>query len=306
MIAFLVWRADPRLVLSMLTRIGWGFLAITGIHALYLGIRAAALQQTILGARISYKDVLRVRLSSEAVERLTFTGPFLAEPAKGWLLKRRGLPTADAFAAVATEYLLYTIISSGLATLAVSLLLARGSLPLAVRPAAVAALVVTIAFLAAFAFAAISGIGLIVPFLRASRILIGKRRADDAARGFSPIESVIIAFLHTHHRRLTQVLAIETAAHLLLVGEIWLVMSALGLALSWTDPLIIEGGAKFIATVFAFIPGQVGASEGVYALLAGAIGLPLAAGVTLALVRRIRGLAVAAAAVGAISLLGRP
>jgi hypothetical protein len=79
--------------------------------------------------------------------------------------------------------------------------------------------------------------------------------------------------------------------------EIWVVIPALGLGLSWTDALILEGGAKIIVIAFAVIPGQVGASEGVYALLAGAIGLPTAAGLTLALVRRMRGVLVTAASV---------
>lgn len=77
-----------------------------------------------------------------------------------------------------------------------------------------------------------------------------------------------------------------------------------GHMMSWIDPLILEGGAKFIGTAFAFVPGQVGASEGVCALLAGAIGLPAAAGLTLALVRRVRGLLVAAAGVVALARLG--
>lgn len=303
MIALLVWHAGPRVVVGMLVRLGWNFPAVAGIYAVHLAIRAAALRRTILRIPVTYADALRIRLSGDAMEKLTFTGPFLAEPAKGWLLKQRGLPTADAFAAVATEYLLYTLVSSWLATLAVSLLLARGALPPTVRPGAVVALAVTIAFMAAFVFAAVTGIGLIVPILRASRVLIGRRRADYAAHEFGPVEGVLVAFLHAHPGRMAEVLAMETLAHLLLISEIWIVIQALSLPLSWTDPLILEGGAKFIATAFAFIPGQVGASEGVYALLAGAIGLPAAAGLTLALVRRMRGLLVAAAGVVVLARL---
>ena len=58
-----------------------------------------------------------------------------------------------------------------------------------------------------------------------------------------------------------------------------------------------EGGVKFVPIAFAFIPGQFGALEGVHALLAAAIGLPAAVGLTLALVRRMRGLLVAAVGV---------
>src|SRR5437016_6054714 len=113
----------------MLVRVGWSFLAAAAIYSGYVGVRAAALWRSVLCGPVSYGDVLRIRLSGETLETLTFTGPFLAEPAKGWLLKHRGLATADAFAAVATEYLVYTVVSSSLAVIAVSLLLAQGLLP---------------------------------------------------------------------------------------------------------------------------------------------------------------------------------
>jgi hypothetical protein len=300
-VALLVWHAGPRLVLSMLGRVGWSFLAVAGIYALHLTIRAAALRRTILRVSVRYVDALRIRLAGDALSKLTLTGPFLSEPAKGWLLKQRGVPGADAFAAVAAEYLLYTVVSAWFVTLAVSLLLTQDSFAPAVGRAAAVALGMTIAFLVAFAFAAITGIGLIVPILRASHILIGKQRAEYAAREFGPVEGVLVAFLHAHPWRLTEVLVLEVAAHLALISEIWIVMPVLGLDPSWTGVLILEGGTKFIAIAFAFIPGQVGASEGVYALLAGTVGLPTAAGLTLALVRRMRGLLIAAASIVVLS-----
>src|SRR5207244_13119603 len=66
-----------------------------------------------------------IRFAAEAVEMLTFTGPFLAEPAKGWLLTRHGVTAAQAFGAIAIEYLAYTLVSAWLATGALWLLLAR-------------------------------------------------------------------------------------------------------------------------------------------------------------------------------------
>ncbi|HEV8363951.1 MAG TPA: lysylphosphatidylglycerol synthase domain-containing protein, partial [Gemmatimonadaceae bacterium] len=176
-------------------------------------------------------------------------------------------------------------------------------LPPSVRPAAVVILAATIAFIAAFAFAAITGIGLIVPIVRASRFLIGTRYAERVAHDLSPVEDVLVTFLHAYPKRLAEVFTMEIAAHTLLIVEIWIVVAALGYRLSWRDPLIVEGGVKFIAIAFSFIPGQFGASEGVYALLAGAIGLPTAAGLTVALMRRVRGLLVAAAGVVALTLI---
>ena len=303
-VALLLWRAGPRIVLNMLTRVGWSFPAAAAIYAAHLGIRAAALWRSVLGGPVSYGDVLRIRLSGDALETLTFTGPFLAEPAKGWLLTHRGLATAEAFAAVATEYLVYTVVSSSLAIVAVSLLLANGLLPPPVRPAAVVILAATMAFIAAFAFAAVTGIGLIVPIVRAARVLIGARYAARAAHDLGPIEHALVTFLHSHPARLAEVFAMEITAHALLIVEIWIVVAALGVQLPWRDPLLVEGGVKFVAIAFAFIPGQFGASEGVYALLFGAIGLPAAAGLTLALVRRMRALLVAATGVVALTFIG--
>ncbi|HWF87111.1 MAG TPA: lysylphosphatidylglycerol synthase domain-containing protein [Vicinamibacterales bacterium] len=303
-VAFLIWYAGPQVVFRMLAHAGWSLPAIVGIYAVHVATRAVALWRCVLSGGVRYTHVLGIRLSGEAVEMLTFTGPFLAEPAKGWLLKRRGLTTADAFAAVVTEYLLYTVVSSCLTIAALWLLLMRGSLPPAVRPAAAVVMALTIAFVAAFAFAVMTGIGLIVPVLRASRLVIGTARSERAAHEFGRVEDVIIRFLHGHRGRLAEVLAIEAAAHMLLVTEIWIVLTTLGYSLPWTDPFIVEGGRKITTAAFAFVPGQFGASEGMYALLAGAIGLPAAAGLTLALVRRIRGLLVASAGVVVLALFG--
>jgi len=301
--AYVVWHAGLGLVVQMVTRVGWRFLVVLGIYAVQVGIRAVALWRVMVGSDIRYRDVLRIRLSAEAVETLTFTGPFVAEPTKGWLLTRRGVPTNVAFAAVVTEYLLYTVVSSCVAVAALVLLLTRPALPMALRPAAVLILVVATVFIAAFMFASLTGIGLIVPSLRAARIVIGPR-ALRAADQFARIEDLIIGFLHGQRPRLAELLAIETAAHALLVIEIWVAIAALGFPPGWIGSLIIEGGVKFVGIAFAFIPGQFGASEGTYALIASAIGLPAAVGLSLAFVRRLRSLLVAIIGLFTLTLFG--
>src|SRR5207248_7285816 len=115
------------------------------------------------------------------------------------------------------EYLLYTVMAALFGILALSLLLARQTLPPGIRSGAATVIALMIAFLAAFVFAAVTGIGLIAPMLRASGAVIGRRRAERAANEFGRIEDLIITFLHGHHRRLVEVLALEAAAHMLLV-----------------------------------------------------------------------------------------
>lgn len=290
--SLLIRQVGAALVLRLLARVGWRLLIIAAIYAGYIAMRAAALWRVMLESPSPYLDVLRVRISAEAIEMLTFTGPFLAEPAKGWLLIQRGTPTNAAFATVIIEYLIYSVVSSCLAIAALLLLLTRHALPIGLRPAAVLIVVLSAAFIAAFVFASSSGIGLIVPILRAGRAIVGDR-ASRMAEQFQRVEMVIIDFLHGHLRRMAEVFAFETAAHALLVLEVWAVIVGLGLSLSWLQALIIEGGVKFVGIAFAFIPGQLGASEGTYELLTKAIGLPAAIGLAIALVRRLRGVLVA-------------
>ena len=294
--AVLLARIGVSVIADMLRRVGWGFLAVSALYATHIAVRAFALWRSLPIARRPYADVLRVRLSGEAVEVLTFSGPFLAEPAKGWLLTRYGFSTPDAYAAVALEYLLNTVVSSWMASAALAILLAQGVLPPTTRVPAVAIILALVALTIACGVAAVTGVGLIVPIVRRVGTIAGRARADAAALRLDPIERVLVGFMHTRPARLTELLTIEAGAHALLALEIWVVVRALGLHVAPAGLLVVEGGVKFIGVAFFFIPGQLGASEGVYALLLGAIGLPAAAGLTLALVRRFRALLVAGAA----------
>ena len=70
-------------------------------------------------------------------------------------------------------------------------------------------------------------------------------------------------------------------------------------------PFVIEGSIKFVSVAFFFVPAQVGVSEGTYAILFGTLGLAAAGGggVSLAFIRRLRTLAVAAVGLVALALL---
>jgi len=304
-IGLLIRQTGPRLIWGMLLRVGWRVPVVAGIYAMYLGTRALALWRTTPAGAVRLMDVLRVRVSGDVIEALTFTGPIFAEPAKGWFLMRYGLSATDAFAAVVVEFVLYDVATSVLEIAALSLLLANGAIPEVMRPGAMVVLAIPIAFLAACAWAAITGVGVIVPMLRWLRVVIGTSAAQWAIDRVAPIEQVLVDFLHVQHRRFAEVLAIETASHLLLILEVWIVLNVFGFS-GALHALIIEGGGKLIGLVFAFVPGQVGAAEGVYVLLARAVGAPAAVGLTLALVRRVRGLLVAAIGMGALTLVKDP
>ncbi|PYR59449.1 MAG: hypothetical protein DMF85_07695 [Acidobacteria bacterium] len=293
-LAVLVWRIGPALILDLLRRIGWRFFVVALLYALHLAVRGYAIWRVLPRAALPLAEVVRIRFAAEAVEMLTFTGPFLAEPAKGWLLTRHGVTAAQAFGAIAIEYLAYTLVSAWLATGALWLLLARHALPGSLHGAAQGILTAMLLFTAGFAFAAITGIGLLVPIVRASRVVIGRRRAEAGAARLEPVERILVDFMHRRPARLAEVIAAEAVSHSLLATEVWLVFASVGLRFSPVDPWVVEGGVKFVNVAFFFIPGQIGASEGVYSLILVALGLPSAVGLTLSLVRRIRALLVAA------------
>ena len=119
---YLVYRLGPGRILSLLLQIGWHLAALAGIHALYQGVRAAALHRCLLDIRMSYWDVLWIRISGEAVRVLTSTGPLLAEPAKAWLLKRRGLALHQAFASTLSEILFYNLSAAAIAAVGFAVL----------------------------------------------------------------------------------------------------------------------------------------------------------------------------------------
>ena len=304
-LAIVIARIGPRVIADMLRRVGWGFLWVSVLYGVHVAVRAAALWRSLPSPVLRYSQVLRIRLAGEAVEMLTFTGPFLAEPAKAWLLTRSGVGTPEAFGAIAIEYLLYTIASAWMAAATLGVLLARDMIPAALHSGIVAIVVGVIAFTAGCVYAAVRGSGLIVPAIRGAGVLVGQRRADAAAARVDPAERVLVSFMHDRPARLAEVLAIEAASHALLASEIWIVLASLGVRVELSTPILFEGAIKFIGVVFFFIPGQLGASEGVYAIVANTLGYAAAAGLAVAFVRRVRALLVAAVGLVALARTGR-
>jgi Lysylphosphatidylglycerol synthase TM region len=257
-LAVLIRNVGAKTVADLLLRVGWAFPLVALLYLVHVCVRAFALWRTLTGARL--RHVLHVRLSGEAVEMLTFTGPFLAEPAKGVMLTKYGVEQRDAIRAIATEYALYTVTSAWLGVLALSLLVSRGVLPAALHTPVLWIIAAMIVFTVAAAIAALVG--------------------------WIPLTAA----------RLAQVIGIELAGQALLVCEILITIRALGFPFSSLQSVIVEGAVKFISIAFFFVPGQLGAQESVYTLLFASLGLPGAIGLTMALVRRLRALIVAAIA----------
>ena len=294
-------------MLDMTRRTGWAFVWVLVLYTLHVGLRALALGRSLPETNLRFRDIWRVRLAGEAIEMLTFTGPFLAEPSKGLLLKRLGIDTSDAFGAIAVEFLFYMMVAFWMAGFSLVVLRVRGVFGEPFEVPVVVTLGVLMVFTAGFVYAAVARRGLIIPVVRlVSRALRRPGWMERAADRIEPVENFLVCFMHDRPGRLVEVLGLELVGHALLAMEIWVVMRAIGSAASWADAFTMEGAIKLIAAVFFFVPGQLGAAEGVYVLLADALRFGPAAGLTLALIRRVRALLIATVGLAALTASPKP
>jgi hypothetical protein len=268
---------------------------IIPLYAAHHGTRALALRTCVLPpTTLGYIEAVAIRLSGEAVQVLTVTGPVLAEPTRAWLLQRRGLTLTQGFAATISEYLVSLFVNAVMAIAALAMLVWYFRPAAGVSGIAVAVIGASSAFLIVSAIAITHRfylIGAVIAGLARIGLLRGRWRPD--MRAVNRMEDVLLALLHDRPRRFVATVAFEAAAQVFLVLELLALLHALDLAVPVSDAFVIEGSTKFIGLAFAFVPLQVGVAEGAYALIFDAVGLPPAAGFTLAFVRRVRTIAVA-------------
>jgi hypothetical protein len=332
--AVLLIRLGPARIFDLLGKIGWWFLAILAIYFCFELVRALALRMCIVSGpptsgertanalcasrgertanascasrELSYLNLLRIRIAGEAVELLTFTGPMLAEPTKGFLLRDRGLPWPNAFAATFCEYLLYSVSCALMATAGLIYLLHHYRMAPAVSIAAYIVLYCGVAFLVVTAIAIVGRIYLIGAVTNRIRTIpVLGRRIRLNPQSLRAMEDQMFVVLRGSPRRLVSILLVEFMANGCLILELFVLLHAIGESFPVLAPFVVESATKFINFGFFFIPGQIGAAEGVYAILFTAIGMPASAGFSLALARRLRNVLVSAAGLILLSALKR-
>ena len=304
--AVLLIRLGPGRIFDLLWKIGWWFLAILAIYFCFELTRALALRMCIVSGQMSYLNLLRIRMAGEAVELLTFSGPMLSEPTKGFLLRDGGLPWPNAFAATLCEYFSYSVSCALMAIAGLIYLLHHYRLAPAVSIAAHIVLYCAAAFVVVTAIAIASRIYLIGAVAkRICTVPVLGRRISLNPDSLRAMEDQMFVVLRGSPRRLVSILLVEFVANGCLVLELFVLLHSIGESFPALVPFLIESATKFINFGFFFIPGQIGAAEGIYAILFTAIGLPASAGFSLALARRLRNVLVSAAGLIFLSALKR-
>jgi Lysylphosphatidylglycerol synthase TM region len=305
LLVYLTVRLGVGAIIQSLVGIGWGYLPLMALFVAYQLTRAAALAQAAPIPGLRFRSLVWTQLSGQAVQTLTFSGPFLAEPTRALLLARRGLTTSDAFAGVIAEYLVNTWLSAVLSVAGLVWIRANIALSGPVDAAARIIIIVMTAFLTASAVAIgfrIYLLGAIVAGLRRLPLVGGRLRIEP--HDMRRMEDRLLHVLRDRPPRLLRTAGFDTLGQLLLIVEGWWILRALNVDAGLLTATLLEAATKFMSLAFFFIPGQVGAAEGTYVVAFDALGLPVAAGFAFAFVRRLRTLAVAGVGLLALSLAG--
>jgi hypothetical protein len=303
----LLWRLGPWEILDALGRIGWYFVPVLMLGGAHHATRALALHRCVLRAGVlRYGDALAIRLSGEAIQSLTFTGPVLAQPTKAWLLERHGLTLEEGFAATITEYLICAFVTATMSIAGLLYLIVRFAPPAVVTGIVIAIVGMFGAFLIASAVAIARRfylIGTIIAGLARIGVLRGRLRPE--MTWINRMEDLLLVTLRDSPARFVTIAALEAAAQALLVLELFWLLRALDIMAPESYPFVIEASVKVIGIAFLFIPMQLGVSEGAYALIFDVMGLPAAAGFALAFLRRARTFTVAGIGLTTLAVLTR-
>lgn len=304
--AGLFWHLGPSNILALAARIRWYACVVLVLYTAHDSSRALALQQCVLRpGLLRFGDAFAIRLSGDAVQSLTFTGPLLAEPTRAWLLQRRGLTVTEGFAATITEYLISTFVGATMAMAALLLLVREFHPPPAFDQVALVIMVALAAFLVTAVVAIwrrVFLIGGILSALARARLLRGRLRPNIAA--VNSVEELLLVTLHDEPARFVRVASFEAASQVCLVLELFTLMRAV-VDVGLFDAFLVEGAIKMVGTIFLFVPLQIGVAEGAYAALFRVMGLSAAAGFAVVLLRRARTLVAAGVGLAVLAYLSR-
>ncbi len=289
---YLIFELRLEVILSLVERVGWSFLLVCSVYGIYILLRASSLYQCVAQREeLSYRHIIGVYFSGEAVRNLTFGGTLFSEPFKALLFKKAGLDTAEALATTLTECF---------ANIAVSAVFALAALLYLVNDPAFGDSLgdwarIGIVFLAGLLLVLfltgwfrVHWVGVLTKAFASFPWLPGWLKVDLAA--VYKVEAALFSVIRDEPKRCARVIATELLAQFVLVFELFLILTLLDLEFPLLYPLFIEAVAKFTRVAFFFVPLQIGAAEGVFTALFELFGLLPAAGFTFSVIRRLRSL----------------
>ncbi|MDQ3013632.1 MAG: lysylphosphatidylglycerol synthase domain-containing protein [Acidobacteriota bacterium] len=280
-------------IAARIQTIGWSFPLLLAVSALRPLGRAWAWFRCFepLNRTFGYWTILRARLAADAMGNVTSAGPFVAEPSRVFFLGGRTSVKA-ASAAAAVELLSYTLSCVLLLLGGILILLIGVPVGAGLSKALIVALILTTGLLVFMVVVFSLKFVVVERFCETLKRLIPHsgfhRLLDKELHQLLELEEYVFDFFRKHRQDFFWVMLGEAVFHLAGVLEVFLALKLTGTQPTFIAAFTLEALNRLINLVFAFVPAKVGVDEAGSAWLAAALGLSTAAGVTLALYRKLR------------------
>ena len=304
--AYFIWAAGPSEVWSNISKIGWGFALILLLAGLRFGVRTLAWILCFEPPhRLGFFEAFRAYLIGDAAGNVVPVGIVVSEPAKAALASSARVPFNASFSAIAVENIFYMLSVALFIFCGAAALLANFHLTKVLRYSSYGIIASALVFIAFAAYALRRQWRFLSAALRwtAERGL-GRRAFERRSARVSAFEDKIYGFYERRGARFLPIFLCEAAFHLLGVIEGYITIALIsGAQPTALSAFLFESVNRVITVVFKFVPLRAGIDELGTGQLARVLAFGVAAGVTLAIVRKARMIFWMAA--GVALLLGR-
>ncbi|MCH7487916.1 MAG: flippase-like domain-containing protein [Proteobacteria bacterium] len=289
-LALVVGEIELEEVAALVVQVGWGIAAVVGVYFLAFVIDSFTWQMALTGVPLDAVWLYRmwkVRMVGEVFNTVLPAAGMGGEPVKAVLLKKHyGVGYREGTASL--------ILAKTINMIALVVFLSVGFVLMAYSPAlpgsykSAAGLGLGAFALGIFLFFAIQR-------LKISSVAgswIGRRRLGRRIEGLlhhvRDMDDRLAGFYSGHGVRFAGAIGLALVNWLLGAVEIYVTMIFLGRPISLADAWIIESAAQLVRAGTFFIPASIGAQEGVFLLVYGAMTGSPALGAAVAVVRRLR------------------
>ena len=268
----------------------WGIVVVLAIYFFEFLLDTAAWGLTVGRGPLDALWVFRfwkVRMVGEAFNQVTPLATIGGEPVKAQLLK-------DHYAVPYRDGVTSLILAKTTVMMALLIFLA-GGFGVILHSERLPGLYKQVAGYGLGAF----GIGLLILFL-AQRLKLFSYAGAWIPHGrmgpylsrvlhkLSEVDDLLVNFYRSHRKRFAGAIGLSLLAWLLGLPELYVTMLFLGHPINWGETWMIESMAQLVRLGTFFIPGSLGAQEGAFYLVFGAMGMDPTLGLAVALVRRFR------------------
>lgn len=265
---------------------GWVLVLMLVLSGIKYAIEAFAWSVAFFpDERQSWPALFGSRLAGEAMNYLSIAGPLLGEPVKASMV--RGVGFTSALASTLVETTVNTIAASLTTVIGLAALVLWYAPGNSLRYGSYVAILILLSFGFGFLYAMKHRVPFLTwPWQRLRRISwLSSRKLDEK---LALVEGRMHRLSAERPGALWLMFLLSFVNQGLGLLEIYAVVIPLGIAPGLMGVLAMEAFTKLAKALFFFVPGRVGADEGSAAGIFVLLGLSPAAGVTLALARRLR------------------